>query len=220
MAFVQKEYLDYAGLKAYDEKIKALINQGGSDASSAIAALKEELDLRIDNVEALVGEEAVADVVNNAIAALIDGAPETFDTLKELSDWIQNDGATAAALLESVANVTTAYKDADAELQAYVDTQDQRVYDAINSIGIDDIDALFLIAVEVGEEQTVAEAIAALNEGEKLVIPAGTVDETLVINNDCVIEAEGVEFTGDITVAKDAKVNIIGATFSGAVKVQ
>lgn len=79
--------------------------------------------------------------------------------------------------------------------------------------------ALFLEAVELEEGQTIADAIANLGENEKLVL-ANDVDEELFIDKDCVIEAEGVEFTQPITVANDAKVSIIGATFSGPVKVQ
>jgi len=35
-----------------------------------------------------VDEDAVLTIVNGAIADLVNGAPQTFDTLKELADWI------------------------------------------------------------------------------------------------------------------------------------
>lgn len=81
------------------------------------------------------------------------------------------------------------------------------------------IEALFLDPVELEENQSVQDAIGALQEGQKLVLTED-VAEDLVITNDAVIEAEGVDFSGTITVSEDAAVTIIGATFSGEVVVQ
>ena len=81
------------------------------------------------------------------------------------------------------------------------------------------IEALFLDPVELEENQSVQDAIGALQEGQKLVLTED-VTEDLVITNDAVIEAEGVDFSGTITVSEDAAVTIIGATFSGEVVVQ
>ena len=81
------------------------------------------------------------------------------------------------------------------------------------------IEALFLDPVELEENQSVQDAIGALQEGQKLVLTED-VAEDLVITSDAVIEAEGVDFSGTITVSESAAVTIIGATFSGEVVVQ
>ena len=40
-------------------------------------------------LQQLIGNESVSTQITNAIAALINSAPIEFDTLKEVSDWIQ-----------------------------------------------------------------------------------------------------------------------------------
>ena len=91
--------------------------------------------------------------------------------------------------------------------------------DAIISISGTMIEALFLDPVELEENQSIQDAIDALQEGQKLVLTED-VAEDLVITSDAVIEAEGVDFSGTITVNESAAVTIIGATFSGEVVVQ
>lgn len=45
-----------------------------------------ELQQAIDALEALVGEGTVDERVAAAVAQILDSAPETFDTLKEVAD--------------------------------------------------------------------------------------------------------------------------------------
>lgn len=51
-----------------------------------------------------LGTTGIDTAISNAIAGVVDGAPETFDTLKEISDWITADTTGAAAILADVAN--------------------------------------------------------------------------------------------------------------------
>lgn len=51
-----------------------------------------------------LGTTGIDTAISNAIADVVDGAPETFDTLKEISDWITADTTGAAAILADVAN--------------------------------------------------------------------------------------------------------------------
>ena len=96
-----KEYLDYAGLKQYDEAIKAyILNYAGGGSEGGTEYDDSELRGYIQNLEnanddildtlatlqQLVGNTAVADQIDTAIAALVNGAPEALDTLKEISD--------------------------------------------------------------------------------------------------------------------------------------
>ena len=78
MAFENKQYLDYSGLKTYDIKIKEWMKQLNSSSAA-------DLQASIDNLEALVGEGTVDERVAAAVASIIDSAPETFDTLKEVA---------------------------------------------------------------------------------------------------------------------------------------
>lgn len=196
-----KEYLDYAGLKQYDEAIKTYIeSHAGSDYDDS--ALVADLN----SLKALVGETAVADQIAAAIEGLVNGAPNSLDTLKEISDWITTHGEAASDLVGVVADQGAAIANLDAKV------------DAIHAISGTYIDALFLDAVTVAEGQTVQEAISALGEGQKLVLTEDVADD-LTIDHNAVIEAEGVTFSGKITVAKDVTATVIGATFAGEVVV-
>lgn len=72
---------------------------GGSEETSlkeladAIAKLNGD-----DNVDGSVKKQ-----VKDAINAVVDGAPETFDTLKEIADWIGSDESGTAELISEVA---------------------------------------------------------------------------------------------------------------------
>lgn len=71
-----------------------------------------DLDERVGNAELAIvtlngeGDGSVKKQVADAIAAVVAGAPEDFDTLKEVSDWISNDKEGAAALQNTVAQHT------------------------------------------------------------------------------------------------------------------
>ena len=207
MAINVKEYLDYPGLQKYDEEIKAWFK---AKQDISITEIQQE----IDDLTALVGDESVAERVQEAIASIIDGAPQTFDTLKEIADWIEEHGETAAALIQTVADQGQALVALDKNIE---DT-----YAAFKRISEASIHALFLEPVAYAGGDLTA-AIANLGEDEKLVIDAEsypTIASDFAINGDCVVEAEGVEFTGTVTVAEGVEATVIGATFSGPVVVQ
>jgi len=219
-----KTYLDYSGLSEYDALIKQWVidnlsaSPGGYD-DTEIRALIAEIQAQIPEayddsalqaaIQALndkIGAESVADQISAAIAALVDSAPENLNTLKELADWITTHGATASALIATVAEQGEA-----------IDALTTQV-NGITSISSTYIQALFLEPVTLEENQTVQQAVDALSEGQKLVLTQD-VDENLAINNDVVIEAEGVDFSGTIQVNENVAVTVIGATFSGEVVV-
>jgi hypothetical protein len=56
-------YLDFDGLKKYDELIKNYI---------------------------IYNDNSIAESAASAIASIVDDAPESFDTLKKVADWISN----------------------------------------------------------------------------------------------------------------------------------
>lgn len=219
-----KQYLDYEGLKKYDVLIKSYIADNSGSGSAELyddSAILESInglngdvnDLKfmdstivgdLNALKALVGDTSVADQINAAITSLVNGAPNSLDTLKEIADWINTHGEAASDLVGVVA-----------EQGQQIAAIDQKV-DAISAISGTYIEALFLTPVTLQEGQTVQDAITALGEGEKLVLNA-PVTEDLTINKDAVIEAEGVVFSGNVTVDKAAAVTVIGANFTGQV---
>lgn len=46
---------------------------------------------------------SISTAVNAAITVVVDGAPTTFDTLREIAEWIENDGVAATDLASAIA---------------------------------------------------------------------------------------------------------------------
>ena len=76
------------------------------DLADAIAKLNGD-----DNVDGSVKKQ-----VKDAINAVVDGAPETFDTLKEIADWIGSDESGTVELISKVDANTKAIADNKAAL--------------------------------------------------------------------------------------------------------
>lgn len=95
----KNKYLDFNGLKKYDELIKNYIS---------------------------LGNDVLAEAAASAVASVIDGAPDSFDTLKEVAVWIaDNDHSSDVSnLLIDVATLKSidhnAYIKADEELEIYI----------------------------------------------------------------------------------------------------
>ena len=118
-------------------QVKGDYEEAGA-AAQALDAAKEYVDGLVDpvvaDVEALKAidhDKLASDAAATAVATVLDGAPEAFDTLKEVADWIANNetAADAAALVTRVTALEAidheAYKTADegvlADAQAYAD---------------------------------------------------------------------------------------------------
>lgn len=273
--FLKKNFLDFEGLSAYDELIKAYVddksNSGGTalqeeverakeaeqaildalaayqeeqgtnqeEINSAIAENKEAIEANATAIETLNGdanvEGSVANQVKTAVDNIIDNAPDIYDTLKEIADWIENDETGAASLAQSIAEnkeaietnaeaieavdqkVDEVKEEAKTEvesLKAYVDTQDKAVYESFGSITEVSINSLFKTKVNVQEGHTVAEALSVLKDNEMLVLPENsTVAEDLVIGDNVVIDANGSTFTGTIAISSNSNAVIENAVF-------
>ena len=103
-----------------------------SELESKITTTQNTLDYLIGNDKDKSAREIATDEATKAVTNLINGAPEAYDTLKEISDWIiggENvSGVTAADMLVSIdknktdiANEVTARTDADSGLQSQID---------------------------------------------------------------------------------------------------
>lgn len=239
MALEKKLFLDFPGLATYDALIKEYIQSKAVDSTDAALEELTKLADRVtedegriaaneEAIEVLNGDKdvegSVDQKIDTALKALIDNAPETLDTLKEIADWIADDETGTAALIERVAkneeNIAALEEKHDkeaADLKAYVDTQDEYYWNHIGSIEELRIQSLF--AVEQGEE-SVAVAIAGLENGAALKLNANqVVAENISITKDCYIDANGATFTGTVTVPADANIVIENATFSNPVVV-
>lgn len=97
------EVMTYVGTIPTDAKakdvvsyIKEAVNAGTYDDS----ALKSSVAANTAAISTLNGTGAgsVKKAVSDAVAALVNGAPEAYDTLKEISDWISSHASDAAGM--------------------------------------------------------------------------------------------------------------------------
>lgn len=245
MANEIKKYLDYEGLKLYDEKIKALIKAAG-ESTEAIAELVGQLpegateatileylenkigavDEKVGDISNLTGETvsnlaqaleaeleraaAAEQALEEKIDGIVDNAPEAFDTLKEIADWISEDEAGAAALVNRVA------KNEDAIEALEADVEDK--FNAIQSIT--DLQILALFPEEQSADVAAADAIADLPAQGSLKLIAGQeIAEDLTIDKPCYIDANGSVFEGTVSIPANVEVIIENATFANPVVV-
>lgn len=112
------------------------------------------LNSRIADLEAIDHEQLASDASAAAVATVLDGAPEKFDTLKEIAQWISD--SESAATAADLVNRVKALEDIDHE--AYIDYTDEAVKGLKENEIKTNTDA---IAVLNGtEEGSVAKAVA------------------------------------------------------------
>lgn len=71
--------------------------------------IKNRIAANEESIKSLSGDGvgSVKEAVANAIAEVVNGAPEDFDTLKEVADWIKNDTTGAAKMENDIADLNT-----------------------------------------------------------------------------------------------------------------
>lgn len=81
------------------ERITAVVKEIGRD----IKALKGRVStLETNGTGGTVDESVITHKVSEEIAKVVGGAPATFDTLKEIADYIETDKTGASAMAESI----------------------------------------------------------------------------------------------------------------------
>ena len=72
--------------------------KGNYETAGTAAGLDAAMDARVKVLEAIDHEKLATDASAAAVATILDGAPEKFDTLKEVAEWISaTDSASSAA---------------------------------------------------------------------------------------------------------------------------
>lgn len=94
------QFLDMEGLQLYDSLIKAKIATDieaseYDDTTLSGRVATNETAITILNGE---GEGSVKKQVSDAVAQIVANAPEAYDTLKEISDWISSHANDASAM--------------------------------------------------------------------------------------------------------------------------
>lgn len=114
--------------KAYADSLVMADGVAKFDAAGTAAGFNDAMDARVVKLEAIDHDKLAADASAAAVATVLDGAPEKFDTLKEVAQWIA-DSETAADAADLVTRVKAledidhdAYVAADATVLASAKT--------------------------------------------------------------------------------------------------
>ena len=121
-------------IKALKGRVLALEGNAGSGTVDETVVTNKVTE----QINVLKGElpTLVTPTINAEIAKVVDGAPDTFDTLKEIADYIETDKSGASAMAESINNRLRFD-----EQQSLTEAQQTNV---LNSLGLTDAD---LVAV-------------------------------------------------------------------------
>jgi hypothetical protein len=86
---------------------KTELNAAIETLSKTVSDNKTELDDKINIING-DGDGSIKKTVNDAIASVIDSAPETLDTLKEVAEYIAKDEQRAVEITTILSNHTSA----------------------------------------------------------------------------------------------------------------
>lgn len=76
-----------------------------------IRAKSDDNQLRLNELTKTSGDGSIQQQIDESIAKVIDQAPEAFDTLKELADWIEADQTGAANMSTAITENKMAIED-------------------------------------------------------------------------------------------------------------
>jgi hypothetical protein len=122
---------DYADGLAGNYEVAGAAKTAEQNAKTYADGLNGAMDTRVKVLEAIDHDQLAADAAASAVATVLDGAPESFNTLKEVAAWIGNNehASDVAGLVSDVENLKKidhdAYVEADktvlADAKAYAD---------------------------------------------------------------------------------------------------
>lgn len=134
-----------ATLKKHQDALETSLISEENERKSADNNLQGQIT-SLDTLKASKTE--MTEAIAKAINAVVNSAPEAFDTLKEIADWIEQDEAGSSALVlrvsaietknneqdTAIANETTARQNADSTLQGNIEAEASTRQSEINSL--------------------------------------------------------------------------------------
>lgn len=131
--------------------------------SEAIDAAKTELSADISDLEGkvttLIGSDAsksARTIASEEVAKIVAGANESYDTLKEISDWISNHADDASAMNSAIIALQNKVDTGDKTVSAYVS-------DAITALKIGDYAKAADLTALAARVETVEDALEIIN---------------------------------------------------------
>lgn len=100
---------DKVGTVTEGKTVVEMIAEAQSAATYDDTTIKADIKANTDAITVLNGESSVTGSVKNTVATeiakVVADAPESFDTLKEIADWIANDTTGAAKMANDIATI-------------------------------------------------------------------------------------------------------------------
>lgn len=205
-----------------DQKVNDAISALVGQAPETLDTLKEIADWISKEGDVVSLVDKVAGIDEKVGAPATEATDETEATeatglFKDVEDLEDSIAKTNAQVLENTTNIKV-LEENQQNLLEYIDEQDKAVYESI--VGIEELKIAALFATKQGEEESAADAIAAVEAGKAVVLTADqTIAEDITITKECYIDANGSTFTGTVTVPTGANVMIENATFAKPVVV-
>lgn len=112
--YVQNELSNFSGSDIDEDVVKNIV-------ITETSALSETIKILIDSDSG----KSVRSIAVEEISKVVSGAPDSFDTLKEIADWIQNDTTGSAKMANDIEDLKTAdsaLTQSINTINAYVDT--------------------------------------------------------------------------------------------------
>lgn len=139
-------------------EIDASLTQTGHPADAkAIGDRLADLGTQFNNLSDLVGDSSVSEQVIEGVANIVANAPEDFDTLKEIADWISQDDTRTFDLVQRIEGVEDDIEELRLfDVQADWSQTDETAIDFIKNkpraITNEEIDAICNVVIQTGEE--------------------------------------------------------------------
>lgn len=184
-------------LNTLSTKVNNIVNEIGkasTDSADATGLYKLiEANKKAITVLNGTGVGSVSKAVDDAVKSLIDGAPETFDTFKEIATWINDHGTDATAMTNAITKLEAIVKGIGGEGEKA--TVVAYVTDAINALKNGDIksakDALTALAGRVDGHDT------KLSELETAIAGVKVTAENAVVANASITGGTATKVTFD-----------------------
>ena len=134
-----------------------------TDAANADGSVYARIAKNAADIATLVGSDAgksARTIATEEVAKVVADAPESYDTLKEIADWIANDTTGAASMANDISNLKTTVGDASNGLVKKVN--DNATAISGNANAIDALQKLHVSGKTVAQEVT--DGIAGIKE--------------------------------------------------------
>lgn len=102
-------------IESINDETTGILATAKGYADGLNSTLKKSVDANKEAIDKLngTGEGSVSKAVADGIAGVVADAPESFDTLKEIADWIANDTTGSAKMANDIAAIVGTDKDED-----------------------------------------------------------------------------------------------------------